>query len=273
MPLHTIFRSASLMVTLTLGALVFKHKYSRLQIFSCLLLTVGVLLATWADAQAKAASSASSTATTSACCGNGASIDARPESAAATAAGADGGDGGAVLGSGGAQQSDVSLWTWLFGVASLTFALVLSAVLGHVQSLAYKLHGDAWEENLFYSHAFPLPFFLLFWSDISAHFQAWQTAPLIPVSWLGLHFELSLTAMLVINVLFQYLCIRGVFLLQNVAGALTCTFVLTLRKFLSLLFSIYYFNNPFTTHHVVGTALVFFGAILYSLPSAKPKRS
>lgn len=36
------------------------------------------------------------------------------------------------------------------------------------------------------------------------------------------------------------------------------------RKFLSLLFSIWYFQNPFSATHWVGTALVFGGIVLFS---------
>ena len=40
------------------------------------------------------------------------------------------------------------------------------------------------------------------------------------------------------------------------------------RKFLSLLFSIWYFQNPFSLTHWVGTALVFGGIVLFSdIPS------
>ena len=36
------------------------------------------------------------------------------------------------------------------------------------------------------------------------------------------------------------------------------------RKFLSLLFSIWYFSNPFTPLHWAGTSLVFGGTLLFS---------
>ena len=43
---------------------------------------------------------------------------------------------------------------------------------------------------------------------------------------------------------------------------------LCFRKFLSLLFSIWYFQNPFSATHWVGTALVFGGIVLFSdIPS------
>jgi len=42
------------------------------------------------------------------------------------------------------------------------------------------------------------------------------------------------------------------------------TLVVTLRKFLSLLISIAYFKNPFSAFHWLGTALVFFGTMLFA---------
>ncbi|MEQ2191124.1 hypothetical protein XENOCAPTIV_021501 [Xenoophorus captivus] len=78
----------------------------------------------------------------------------------------------------------------------------------------------------------------------------------------------------------QYVCIRGVFILTTECTSLTVTLVVTLRKFLSLIFSILYFQNPFTAWHWVGTAVVFMGTLLYTevwssmqaaLPGAKVK--
>lgn len=45
---------------------------------------------------------------------------------------------------------------------------------------------------------------------------------------------------------------------------MTVTLVVTLRKFLSLIFSILYFENPFTMWHWLGTAVVFLGTLLYT---------
>lgn len=62
----------------------------------------------------------------------------------------------------------------------------------------------------------------------------------------------------------RYVCIRGVFILTTECTSLTVTLVVTLRKFLSLIFSIIYFQNPFTSWHWVGTAVVFLGTMLYT---------
>lgn len=63
---------------------------------------------------------------------------------------------------------------------------------------------------------------------------------------------------------FRYVCIKGVFILTSECPSLIVTLVVTLRKFVSLLFSIIYFQNPFTLYHWIGTALVFGGTLIFT---------
>lgn len=69
---------------------------------------------------------------------------------------------------------------------------------------------------------------------------------------------------LLMNVVTQYVCIRGVFILTTECTSLTVTLVVTLRKFVSLIFSILYFRNQFTLWHWLGTLLVFTGTLMYT---------
>lgn len=62
----------------------------------------------------------------------------------------------------------------------------------------------------------------------------------------------------------RYVCIRGVFTLTTQCPSLFVTLVVTLRKFFSLIISIFYFRNPFTVQHWLATALVFSGTLLFS---------
>ena len=64
--------------------------------------------------------------------------------------------------------------------------------------------------------------------------------------------------------LHRSVCINAVFILTTECSSLTVTLVVTLRKVVSLLFSIWYFHNPFTIWHWLGTALVFGGTALFS---------
>jgi UDP-xylose/UDP-N-acetylglucosamine transporter B4 len=66
------------------------------------------------------------------------------------------------------------------------------------------------------------------------------------------------------NTLTQYVCISSVFVLTTECTSLTVTLVLTLRKFTSLIISIIYFKNPFTTSHWIGTFLVFIGTLMFT---------
>ena len=162
----------------------------------------------------------------------------------------------------GAGEEDM-LWLPV-GVFLLTFALVLSARMGIYQEVIYGKHGKHPKEALFYSHALPLPGFLLLFSDISHH---WSLAlASTPVSLPLLH-SIQVPVMLLYllaNVVTQYVCISSVFVLTTECASLTVTLVVTLRKFLSLIFSIVYFKNPFTVFHWLGTGLVFGGTLMFS---------
>ncbi|NXM08312.1 S35B4 protein, partial [Tyrannus savana] len=112
-------------------------------------------------------------------------------------------------------------------------------------------------------HALPLPGFLLLAPDIYRHAVLFSQSEPFRVPLLGLTVPI-MWFYLLMNVLTQYVCIRGVFTLTTECPSLTVTLVVTLRKFLSLILSILYFQNPFTAWHWAGTALVFLGTLLYS---------
>lgn len=110
-------------------------------------------------------------------------------------------------------------------------------------------------------HLLPLPGFLLLYNNIWEHMViASNTESIhlligdVPIAWVYL----------VANCLTQYLCISSVFVLTSECSSLTVTLVVTLRKFVSLLFSIVYFNNPFTVYHWIGTFMVFFGTLIFT---------
>lgn len=157
------------------------------------------------------------------------------------------------------EQED-NFWL-MIGISILTFALFMSARMGIYQEVIYGKYGKYPKEALFYTHALPLPGFLLLAPDILHHFSFALASPTIPL----LGFQLpSMLVYLAANVATQYICIAGVFILTTECASLTVTLVVTLRKFLSLLFSIWYFSNPFTLGHWCGTLLVFGGTILFS---------
>lgn len=163
------------------------------------------------------------------------------------------------------QEAD-TLWLAL-GIFLLTFALFLSARMGIYQEVIYGQYGKHPKEALFYTHALPLPGFLLLAPDILHHWNILLSSQPITVPLLNIQLPVMLLYLLG-NILTQYVCISSVFVLTTECASLTVTLVVTLRKFLSLLFSIMYFNNPFTPYHWLGTGLVFGGTLLFSdIPS------
>ncbi|KAM4678303.1 nucleotide sugar transporter SLC35B4 [Discoglossus pictus] len=166
-------------------------------------------------------------------------------------------------GSSSEEESFTAFLWWLLGIAALTFALLMSARMGIFQETLYKEYGKHSKEALFYNHALPLPGFLLFAPDIYNHAVMFSESEPFQVPVLGLEMPV-MWFYLLMNVITQYVCIRGVFILTTECPSLTVTLVVTLRKFLSLIFSILYFKNPFTAWHWVGTSFVFVGTLLYT---------
>jgi solute carrier family 35 (UDP-xylose/UDP-N-acetylglucosamine transporter), member B4 len=160
------------------------------------------------------------------------------------------------------SPATVFFW-WTLGITLLTVALFISARMGLYQEVLYKRYGKYPDEALFYTHLLPLPFFFMLYNNIWEHSViATGTEPYsIPV--VGLTMPLQ-WVYLIANVLTQYLCISSVYVLTTECSSLTVTLVVTLRKFVSLLFSIVYFQNPFTVYHWVGTLLVFIGTIIFT---------
>ena len=80
-----------------------------------------------------------------------------------------------------------------------------------------------------------------------------MSSPPVTVPHLNIQVPVMLLYLLA-NVTTQYVCISSVFVLTTECASLTVTLVITIRKFLSLIFSIIYFKNPFTIYHWIGTA-------------------
>uniref|UniRef100_A0A1I8IFL4 S35B4 protein n=2 Tax=Macrostomum lignano TaxID=282301 RepID=A0A1I8IFL4_9PLAT len=158
-----------------------------------------------------------------------------------------------------AASEQVELLRWCLGVLMLVFALFMSARMGIFQEETYRKYGKHPDESLFYNHCLPLPGFLLLSADIWQHVRLFsESAPMWPLP------VPRLWVWLAGNVLTQYLCIRGVFILTTECSSLTVTLVVTLRKFSSLIFSIFYFNNRFTGMHWLGTICVFGGTLIFT---------
>ncbi|ESO99426.1 hypothetical protein LOTGIDRAFT_231075 [Lottia gigantea] len=152
---------------------------------------------------------------------------------------------------------------WLIGIALLVFALFMSSLMGIFQEKTYKQFGKHPKEALFYNHALPLPMFLILSNNIYDSFQNFNQSESYKIPVLGSGIPI-LWAYLICYCLTQYLCISSVFVLTTELTSLKVTLIVTLRKFTSILISIWYFNNPFTIYHWVGSLLVFIGTLIFT---------
>ena len=259
LPLHIILRSAGPVTSMFVGYL-FGRRYTKTQIFAVFLLFSGVVLAAFADAQAK-----------------GSKITLFEESSES------------IVG------ELINHNTSLIGFVTLFLALLLSAVMGVYTDRTYARYGrNHWGENLFYSHALSLPVFLYHYPSLRLEFTSMLSSPplayfstnsttplaktphaafkvstigaLLPSSILGLP---SQPFFLALNALTQYVCIRGVNLLSAHSSSLTGVIVLNVRKLVSLILSIWLFGNKLPPGVTLGAVVVFIGAGLYAIPRSK----
>ena len=253
-PIHIILRSGGSITTLVAGYLWGK-RFTRMQVCAVTLLTIGVVIAAWSDQQSKVSYSLVTALVPE--------LNMQQKDA---------------------PQTSQSIPPFSTGLAILFVAQVLSAIMGLYTEETYREYGPHWKENLFYSHLLALPLFIPFLPAMHRQFlKLAASAPLgLPAheSLNNLPTELrsgldkihipSQLAYLVTNVLTQYACIRGVNLLASVASALTVTIVLNVRKLVSLLLSIWLFDNRLSPGTLLGAFIVFFAGGMYGLEGSKP---
>ncbi|XP_014212461.1 UDP-xylose and UDP-N-acetylglucosamine transporter [Copidosoma floridanum] len=226
MPLHMIFRAGSLIANMIMGIIILKKQYTFDKYLSVAMITVGIVLCTIISSR-----EIKSTVPNS-------------------------------------QQLEPSAaWNdffwWIIGIVLLTVALFISARMGIFQETLYSRYGKNPREALYYTHLLPLPFFVFLSKNLWDHAIVAVNSPGITVPFV--HITLPrMVAYLIGNVFTQYVCVSSVFVLTTECTSLTVTLILTLRKFLSLIFSIIYFKNPFTVYHWIGTLLVFIGTLIFT---------
>lgn len=226
MPLHMIFRAGSLIANMIMGIIILKKKYAFSKYLSVFMITLGIAICTIVSGQEIKSLQPKSIEP----------IHTTPW--------------------------DDFFW-WMLGISLLTIALFISARMGIYQETLYARHGRNAAEALYYTHLLPLPFFLTLAPNIWEHFLLGIQSEPMQVPFINIHLP-RLIVFLIGNVLTQYMCISSVFVLTTECTSLTVTLVVTLRKFLSLIFSIVYFRNPFTIYHWIGTFLVFIGTVIFT---------
>ncbi|KAK6865806.1 udp-n-acetylglucosamine transporter yea4 protein [Apiospora arundinis] len=246
-PVHIILRSGGSITTMIAGSLWGK-KYSRIQIVAVLLLTVGVIMAAWSDAQTKDT--------------NGDAHNSAPSF----------GTGLVILFVAQVMSAIMGLYTeetyktygphWKENLF-YSHLLSLPLFLPFMPSLYRQFM------KLANSAPLTLPAYaeqLVAGSNLSEAMRDSIKSIRVP----------SQVVYLALNVLTQYACIRGVNLVAAVSSALTVTIVLNIRKLVSLLLSIWLFGNRLAPGTLLGAVVVFSAGALYSLDGKKktpPARS
>ncbi|KAI6645982.1 hypothetical protein LOD99_13237 [Oopsacas minuta] len=157
---------------------------------------------------------------------------------------------------------DTEFTIWLFGIFMLVFALISSSMLGLAQEKFVTKFGKHPQEAMYMSHILPLPGFLIFIPEILTNFSNFSRST--PINLYILFFP-KMWLLMILNVASSFLCIRSIFSLTTEAPSLTVNLVVSLRKFVSLIFSVLYFQNPFTIYHWLSTVLVFAGTFIFSM--------
>lgn len=231
-PIHTLFRSCNVIASVILGWLLFGQRYSPKQLLCVCVITVGIFLGSIGDAKA----------ISSGCDG----IDCGPAPSPA--------------------QNSQELAIWGAGIGILICCQIIQAILGHSQAVFYKKFQDKAPRNqladeyLFSAHVLSLLMIVGLWKDIAHSARLAFDSPPIP-GFVPLPQQM---VWLLLNNASQLVCIKGVFRLSAHYSPLTVNITLSVRKFLSVMFSIVWFGNAWTSLHSASTLAIFGGVFAYS---------
>lgn len=169
-------------------------------------------------------------------------------------------------------QNSHDLAIWGAGIGILVCCQIIQAILGHSQAVFYKKFQDRAPRNqladeyLFSAHVLSLLMIVGLWKDIAHSARlAFATPPIS--AFLPLPQGM---VWLLLNNASQLVCIKGVFRLSAHYNPLTVNITLSVRKFLSVMFSIVWFGNAWTSLHSASTLAIFGGVFAYSQCAAPP---
>eukprot|EP00762_Andalucia_godoyi_P007609 ANDGO_00765.mRNA.1 UDP-xylose and UDP-N-acetylglucosamine transporter len=139
----------------------------------------------------------------------------------------------------------------------LTISVVISAFQGHMQEWMFKKYGNHSSEVLFYSHLLSIPMYLSLSSNLSTHIRVFMAQPTMFVA-------------LFVNVVTQYMCVQGVYLVLSCTNSLTLNVVVTVRKLLSVIISVLVWGNSLGTSQWLGAIAVFAASAWYGFLPKTP---
>ncbi|VBB27303.1 unnamed protein product [Acanthocheilonema viteae] len=149
------------------------------------------------------------------------------------------------------------------GIFLLVLAALLSAYLGICQEDLHCTYGNHSQEAMFFIHVLSLPGFLFFYNDIRQAVIHFNNSDILFI--FGLRFPIpSLWVYMILNCIFQWICIANVHTLISLTTSLNVAVIITLRKFLSMVLSVILFGNPFTFMHCVGCLFVLLGTVAFT---------
>ena len=168
MPLHMIFRAGSLMANMLMGMALLGRRYNTTKYMSVLMITIGIATCTVMSATSRVSLKTGKAVF---------SEDEDKEAAERLMAALE------------AEQTE-RFKEMMIGIGLLVFAMLLSARMGvyqvpclfvlclllshdSYQEVLYSRHGKHAKEALFYTHALPLPGFLLLGRDIIRSQNVW----------------------------------------------------------------------------------------------------
>jgi len=170
-------------------------------------------------------------------------------------------------------NNTASFKEWCVGIVLLLTSLILSSSIGVNQERIYSRWGKHYLECLFFTHFLPLPGFLLLHEDIYSHLIKIVQSRMVTMPSMSSLQIPCMVLYLVGNISCQYFCAKSISKLSSQFSSLTITCILTLRKFFSILISVWIFDNAFTALHWIGTATVFIGILLFAeIPTKQTKQ-
>ncbi|KAF8654621.1 hypothetical protein AX16_003532 [Volvariella volvacea WC 439] len=141
------------------------------------------------------------------------------------------------------------------GIGMLVLSLLLTGFLGILQERTYQEYGPCWKEGLFYTHFLSLPLFCFLVPDIVQGYSSLNSSASATVAYWAL----------VGNLFTQLLCVSGVNRLTAKVSSVSTNLVLTVRKAISLCFSVWWFGNGWNIQLGVGALMVFSGSFMFTL--------
>jgi len=246
MPVHIIFRSGGLVISMLMVWLISGKSYTISQVLSVLVVTAGVILTTLSSHQTAGVTS----------------FDTHPHRYL---------QGIAIL------TFALILSGFLGVVQDKTFASYAKSTppdagLRQADSSADAkavVLPDVWEESMFYLHFLSLPVFFSVRRDLTVQVkQLFTSATMFRVPLVAAQITLpTVLPALLTNTLTQLLCAAGVNRLTTRVPALTVTLVLVVRKAVSLVLSVLLFDGANVTWGMLwsGAFLVFMGTVAYTV--------